>query len=157
MPQAWTRGLWTLIKPIMTQAIKPPPIDPTILAIGVPLNIQKPYAGGNQVIGGVVTCTMGVWYNTPTSYAYQWKSNAANATGAGATTNSYTIAAADAGHTLTCVVTPTNSFGPGAAATSNPISGGFAARGAEEERERVPPPHELNRPVPHNQPARGRS
>lgn len=59
----------------------------------------------------------------PSSYAYQWKSAGANATGPGATTSTYTVVSADIGNDLTCVVTGINSASPsGVAATASATS-----------------------------------
>lgn len=49
--------------------------------------------------------------SAPTSFTYQWKSAASNATGPGATTANYTVVSADAGNAMTCVVTGINSAG----------------------------------------------
>ncbi|HXY80011.1 MAG TPA: S8 family serine peptidase, partial [Gaiellaceae bacterium] len=62
-------------------------------------------AGGAPTVGQTVHATTGTWTNSPTSYAYQWQSSTngttwTSATGAGATTSSYTVASADAGDYL---------------------------------------------------------
>lgn len=69
----------------------------------------------SAAVGDTLTCTMGNWLGTPTGYAYQWKSNGVNV---GTNSNSYTVAAGDSGHTITCVVTATNAGGSTAAPPS---------------------------------------
>lgn len=65
--------------------------------------------------------------SAPTSYTYQWKSAGSNATGPGATTATYTVVAADAGNTITCVVTGTNAAGSGNATTAATSAVGVAS------------------------------
>ena len=64
----------------------------------------------------------GSWSNSPTSFAYQWEDcNAAGAACvaiAGASAQTYTLTAADAGSTIRVVETASNATGAGTAATS---------------------------------------
>ena len=86
----------------------PPPTSP-------PVNVDVPYSAQEN---DLITCTMGNWEGEPTSYAYQWKSDG---TDVGDGTVPYTVTAADAGHTFTCVVTATNAAGSTAAPPSNDV------------------------------------
>jgi hypothetical protein len=71
------------------------------------------------VVGSVLNCTLGNWFGVPTSYAYQWKSNAANV---GTSVPTYTVVAGDSGHSMTCVVSATNANGTTIAPASNAIA-----------------------------------
>ena len=154
MPQAWNRAFWKLNKALFTQAMKPPPVQPNINAIAAPINAAIPYVSGTPTSGSVLNCTMGQWFGAPTSYAYQWKRDATNV---GTNSNNYTVVAGDISHSISCTVTATNSLGSTVAPASNAVAiASLAAREAEdEERGRIPPPHELNKPSGHNQPAKG--
>ena len=84
-----------------------------------PRNVDVPDISGNPNVGSVLSCTMGNWDGSPTSYSYQWK----RGTGTIGTDDSeYTIVAGDSGTTITCVVTATN----GAGSTTAPPSNGVA-------------------------------
>jgi hypothetical protein len=80
-----------------------------------PINIDVPFASQD---GNTVNCTMGNWTGTPTAYDYQWKNDGADVGGGSA---SYTVTAADVGHTITCIVSATNDFGTTAAPPSNGV------------------------------------
>jgi hypothetical protein len=74
---------------------------------------------------------MGNWDGEPTSYAYAWASDGAPNTATGST---YAVIAADAGHSLTCVVTATNDAGSTAAPPSNAIAIAAAQTASETRR-----------------------
>jgi len=103
-------------------AIEPP---------AAPVNVDVPLVTGpNGVdpadVGQTLNCTMGNWQGEPTGYAYQWKADDVDA-GNGDT--SYLVDAADAGKTITCVVTATNAIGSTVAPPSNGVVvGGGATR-----------------------------
>jgi len=90
-----------------------------------PTDTVAPLISGTVGSGHEVTCVVGTWANSPTSYAYQWDLDGTPI--AGATTASYLVPALDDGESLTCVVTATNATG-----TSAPASSGRAL---------VPVPH----------------
>ena len=97
-----------------------------------PVNIDVPAVTGDASVGGLLTCTMGNWGNEPVSYAYQW-SNGANV---GDGSSSYTVAEADAGTQISCVVTATNAGGSTAAPASNALAiPGTRAAAPKEEVE----------------------
>ncbi len=86
-------------------------------------------------VGQTATTTDGTWTGSPT-FAYQWKNatdsggtGAANATGSGATTATYTSNYNDFGKYLACTVTATNAGGSLAVAGNylGPAAGNFAA------------------------------
>jgi hypothetical protein len=70
-------------------------------------------------VGQSLTCSVGVWTSAPTGYRYQWTRSNAIITGAMSPT--YTVAAADRGRSLACMVTATNAGGA-ISATSNRIA-----------------------------------
>jgi len=82
-----------------------------------PVNTVLPNVTGSAVVGNVLSTTNGTWTNSPTSYAYQWKRGATNI---GTNANTYTLVTADAGQSITCVVTATNAGGS-TPATSNAV------------------------------------
>lgn len=89
------------------------PIAP---AGAAPAYTTQPEISGNPVVGQTLAVSNGTWSGTtPISYSYQWQRCDAAATKcdliAGATAQSYTLVAADAGHTLLVGVTATNAAG----------------------------------------------
>ena len=105
-----------LLHSLCVEATTPPVATP-------PVNVDVPHA---QQDGQTLTCTMVNWENEPTIYAYQRQRDGVDNGGAAA---SYAIVAADAGHTLTCVVTATNAAGATTAPPSNGIAIPPEARG----------------------------
>ncbi|MGH3264536.1 MAG: hypothetical protein ACRDNS_21360, partial [Trebonia sp.] len=88
------------------------PILPLAPSPSQPPSITRPASPS-----GALTCSRGQWAGSP-SFAYQWQRDGSPISGA--TSSDYTIETADAGHTLTCVVTATNAGGS-AKATSPPV------------------------------------
>src|SRR5581483_4553751 len=87
-----------------------------------PTNTTPPAITGTAEVGQKLTTTKGAWAGKPTSFQYAWSrcdADGACLTIAGATGKTYTVSAADAGHTLRSTVTATNSAGS-ASATSQP-------------------------------------
>jgi hypothetical protein len=84
-----------------------------------PVNSAAPVASGTATVGSTLSCTTGTWTNSPTSYAYQWLQNGVSISGA--TSSTYVVATADAGTSIRCLVTATNSSGSGSA-TSNALA-----------------------------------
>jgi surface protein len=82
-----------------------------------PVNTVLPNVTGTAVVGNTLTTDDGTWTGSPTSYAYQWKRGATNI---GTNANTYTLVNADAGQSITCVVTATNGVGS-TPATSNAV------------------------------------
>jgi hypothetical protein len=116
--------------------------------ITAPAATTAPSITGTPTVGQTLTATPGTWTEYPTSYSYQWElcdSSGANCTDiSGASASSYTVLAADAGHTLRVVVTAGNGVGatpdssaataavPGSAITAvtGVSSAGFAFAGS---------------------------
>lgn len=84
-------------------------------SVSAPANSTLPVLTGSGRLGTVLTCSKGTWTNIPTKYAFQWKRDGSNITGA--TSAHYLVASADIGHALTCTVTASN-LGGNASATS---------------------------------------
>jgi hypothetical protein len=93
--------------------------------LGPPTVVDVPYVEGAGTVGETLTSTMGNWTGEPDSYAYQWQRNATEDIGTGDT---YRIVAADAGHSITCVVTATNAAGSTEAPPSNAVVVAAAVR-----------------------------
>lgn len=83
-----------------------------------PVNTVAPVISGTATEGQTLTSTQGTWSPAGTSYAYQWKRDGANISGATSTT--YVLVTADVGALITCTVTATNADGS-ASATSNSL------------------------------------
>lgn len=83
-----------------------PPAPP---ATPAPQNTERPGIQGTTVVGNTLTCTPGAWTGSPSSYAYSWRRDGAAI--AGATGSTYALVAADAGKTITCTSTASNSGG----------------------------------------------
>ncbi len=107
-------------------------------AAAAPVSTAEPQISGSAVQGQTLTATTGSWSNNPTSFAFQWlrcPQSGGQGDGsdcaliAGATANSYALAAADVGFTIRVRVTATNADGS-ASAASNPSSIVQAAAGA---------------------------
>jgi hypothetical protein len=82
------------------------------VALPAPTASAVPEITGTVEIGSTLTASTGTW-DFATSYAYAWESSADGATwdaapGTGASTSSYTVAAADAGRYLRVRVTGSN-------------------------------------------------
>lgn len=83
-----------------------------------PVNTVPPEVTGGLYFGDILTTTDGTWTGSPTSYAYQWQRDATNI---GTNTNTYTLVSADAGTSITCIVTATNASG------STPETSGYVS------------------------------
>jgi hypothetical protein len=106
-----------------------------------PVNVIAPVISGTAERGSTLSCTTGTWTFTGSiSYAYQWKRNGVNISGANA--NTYLLVAADDNAFITCLVTATdnngstskisNTLGPVLGAlvlVSNPVISGTATVG----------------------------
>jgi hypothetical protein len=84
-----------------------------------PAILVAPVISGTTVVSQVLTSTTGTWTGIPIpTYSYQWKRGVANI---GTNSSTYTLVSADAGQTITCVVTATN-VGGSANSTSNSLA-----------------------------------
>jgi hypothetical protein len=89
--------------------------DATSMVLAHPDNIDPPTIAGSSAVGQVLTASPGTW-SSAQAYAYEWQVSPdsstgwATASGSGANTADYTVAAADAGKYLRVVVTASNSL-----------------------------------------------
>jgi hypothetical protein len=79
--------------------------------VGTPVNTSQPAISGTPQPGNVLTCSHGSWSNNPTRFSFSWNRDGKPI--AGATAQHYTVQITDEAHTLTCVVTASNSLGSG--------------------------------------------
>ena len=81
-----------------------------LVSVGIPMpvNTAAPAVSGSRRAGQVLTCSPGTWSNSPT-FAFEWLRDDARI--AGATGSTYTVAAADAGKRIACLVTASNADG----------------------------------------------
>ena len=101
-----------------------PTSAPSAVLPAPPVNTAPPAIAGEAEVGEALTADHGTWSGTgPLTYEYQWQrcdffgNNCVDI--AGATDDSYTLTDDDAGHTITVVVTATNSAGDSAGAPSS--------------------------------------
>jgi hypothetical protein len=118
----------------------------TPIVIAAPLNSSPPALTGAAQAGQTLSASNGAWSNTPSAYIYQWSQCDASGNActpiAGATSSSYVVGPADAGHTLRVSVTASNTGGsaeslsppsavvPGAAPVNPPPSSAAPANTA---------------------------
>ncbi|MFM8884629.1 MAG: hypothetical protein ACKOH7_07505 [Solirubrobacterales bacterium] len=108
------------------------PIQVQFVVDLAPANTALPSIGGGSapVVGQPLTANPGTWNSSPTGYAYQWWSCAADGTAcapiSGATLQSYTPGAADAGRTLRVQVVASNATGGNSDPVDSPASAGVA-------------------------------
>ena len=103
MSNAITSALSTFIPPVNTTA---PAVSPT----------------GPVANGATLTVTNSNWNFVPTSYEYVWRRDSVPIGGAGGSGSSYVTVAADATHSITCLVIATNAAGSTNAPVSNAVS-----------------------------------
>ena len=91
-----------------------------------PSNRVPPSISGNTTEGQTLAETHGSWTNSPTTFTYQWQRCDTSGTNCsaipGATSNSYTLAAADVGDTIRVQETASNGKPSRAPATSAPTA-----------------------------------
>lgn len=100
-----------------------------------PVNVDIPHVSGGDTVGSTLTCTMGNWQGSPTSYAYTW---ASDGVATGDASQTYSVLASDAGHAISCVVTATNNAGSTEAPPSNAVSITAAAGQSHGSRRTYP-------------------
>lgn len=90
-----------------------------VLGPGGPTNTVAPVVSGTATVGQTLSTTNGTWSGVGTiTYAYQWLDDGVAISGA--TSNTYTLTAAEEGGFITCRVTATDDNGS-TAATSNSV------------------------------------
>ncbi|MDA0178738.1 hypothetical protein OJ997_00400 [Solirubrobacter phytolaccae] len=91
------------------------------IAATAPVNTVAPAVTGTKRVGQTLTTSTGTWTGTaPLTYTYAWQRNVDGVwtTIAGATSSTYTLAAADTGNTVRARVTATNTAGNATADTT---------------------------------------
>ncbi len=100
-----------------------PDVSASVVALPTPADTAPPTIGGVTTQGQVLSETHGSWTGSPTSFSYQWQDcdasgeNCTDVAGDG-TGGTYTLTAADVGHTLRVVEVASNGAGAGEPATS---------------------------------------
>ena len=85
-----------------------------------PANIVSPEASGIPAVGERISCSPGTWSGSPApAFAYQWLRDGSIIPLA--TANTYVVVEADAGHSLSCRVTATNSAGSASRPSANSL------------------------------------
>ena len=86
--------------------------------LGIPVDFDAPTVSGAAGQGHVLTAAHGLWSQSPTSYAYVWQRCGPSGTGCvtvqGQTSSTYSLGAADAGHTIRVEVSAHNTAGTSA-------------------------------------------
>ena len=84
-----------------------------------PASVSPPAIAGSAVVGETLTCLPGEWLGTPTpELSYEWLLEGAPIRTAGGA-NSFVVPAEDAGRSLACAVTATNSEGHSSASSGS--------------------------------------
>lgn len=120
------------LAPAFIAALQSLDLSPNPIAVAVtvstPVNTSAPVVTGSSAVGVVLTCSAGQWRNNtssttftelPNRYRYQWRRGSTDISGA--TQSTYTTQAADAGNTVTCRLTCSNSAAS-VSVTSNGIA-----------------------------------
>ena len=92
--------------------------------LGSPFLLSSPVASGTAQVGQTLSTTDGTWQGVAViTFAYQWRRDAVNISGA--TSSTYTLVAADYATDVDCVVTATNGLGSANADSNDlgPIAG----------------------------------
>lgn len=93
MVRRWLRGWWQRHERLERAA---------------PRSLSKPTISGTATVGQTLTASLGGWGFAQT-YAFQWKRDGTNISGA--TNRTYVLQAGDSGKTVTVTVTATNDKG----------------------------------------------
>jgi hypothetical protein len=114
----------------------------------VPVNGGQPQISGTLRVGQILTTSTGLWSNGPTSYRYQWlRCDSVQGTNCGniakATSQSYKLVRADAGHAVLAYVRACNASGCARFVNSKPV-GPIAANVVPQS---VSPPTIAGKPV----------
>ena len=108
-------------------------------AVAVPTNSALPSISGGSYVGQTLSVTNGTWSGSdPTSISYQWRRSGAPISGA--TSSTYTLVTADAGNTISVVVTYTNAAGSATATSATITAIGVPAPVAPFSSVTVPAP-----------------
>ncbi len=84
-------------------------IDAVMTSPVAPVSESAPEISGTPAVGQTLSCSVGTWSGLPSEFAFAWLNDGQPISGAIGET--YVVAAADAGHSLVCRVTGSNSKG----------------------------------------------
>jgi len=84
-----------------------------------PTNTVPPAITGTPAVGQLLSCSTGTWTQSPTSFAYEWQSEAVPI---GVTTPTWTVTVGESGSMIRCMVTATNAIGSSGQVASNPVT-----------------------------------
>jgi Divergent InlB B-repeat domain len=84
-----------------------------------PTNTTAPTVTGTGKVGQTLSCSEGDWSGTPANFTYGYTWLRGTQTINGATSSTYTTGSSDAGKTIKCSVTATNTSGTGASVKSS--------------------------------------
>jgi hypothetical protein len=89
-----------------------------------PISKSAPTITGNPIAGSTLRAGNGLWYNSPTSFKYQWLRCDSHGNGcvqiSGATSQTYKLTSSDVNHTIVVLVTASNSAGSSQPTNSKP-------------------------------------
>lgn len=100
-----------------TNSPKVSALSVAMAAVAAPVNTTAPAITGTASVGQVLTVSNGSWTNSPSGYSFQWKSGGVDIIGA--TSQNYTVLNGDAGNSISCAVTASNSGGNTTAVSSS--------------------------------------
>jgi hypothetical protein len=123
----WSTGLGRRLRQVITPTPGAKKINSRLYSllglgpvVGLPQVVTPPVISGTGAVGQVLTCTPGTYVGAPTpTITRQWRRNTTDL--GGQTGLTYTIQAADAGQSIACRETATNTNGS-ISSTSNVIS-----------------------------------
>jgi hypothetical protein len=84
-----------------------------------PTNTTPPTVTGTGKVGQTLSCSEGIWSGSPANFTYEYTWLRGTQTINGATSSTYTTGSSDAGKTIKCSVTATNTSGTGASVRSS--------------------------------------
>jgi hypothetical protein len=96
--------------------------DVYVKRVAAPVNSARPRISGTPLIGRRLSCSPGLWSNTPTSLTFRW--NRGGMAIPGATSPSYILTRPDGARPVTCTVVAANAGGS-RSATSAPVTPRF--------------------------------
>jgi hypothetical protein len=108
--------------------------DMEVTGIAAPENTVAPVVSGTAEVGLRLTCSQGTWVTpAPTSYTYRWLRDGAAIGGAESST--YSVTAADEGHSIFCEVMATDAVGSKSVMSANSVAVREEARERREAEE----------------------
>ncbi len=91
----------------------------TLVEAESPTNTTPPTVSGTGKVGQTLSCSEGSWSGSPATFTYKYTWLRGSQTINGAKSSTYTLGASDAGQTIKCSVTATNTTGTGPSVKSS--------------------------------------